>query len=93
MISKKAFKLFLNIEKYGHTSRLARKIDVTFSFAASTINYWKKVGLVKSKLEGRTKYLTYTQKGKLIREKLLSIENDLNLLCRGKQEVKHGRDR
>ena len=65
--------IFLELENRGYNLKLARKMNITPSYLCKVLLNIEKEGLIKRIKEGRTCYLSYTEKGKKLRSYILGI--------------------
>jgi predicted transcriptional regulator len=71
MTRVKPLRIFVNIENCENVSRLARKVNVTYSHTVKLINFLEELGFVKIEKEGRSNSLSYTGRGKKVQQWLL----------------------
>lgn len=64
-----------------YTSNVAKALDITYSHTVNLVNHLNKIGLVETKLDGRKKFLTLTDKGKVC---ALSLSKSMEVLHNGK---------
>ena len=69
-----AVKLFLNIDNYKNSGRLAYGLGVTYSHTVNILKVLVEEGLITREKVGREKIMKYTEKGQEIRKNLSDIK-------------------
>lgn len=65
--------IFLELEDRGYNLKLSKKMNVTCSYLYKIILNLEEEGIIKRSKEGRTCYLSYTEKSKKLRSYILGI--------------------
>ena len=81
LLKDKQTKILIALKDNGNKlniSDIAKNTNVTYVHACNFILYCEKAGLVKSKRQGKDKYISLTQKGSKIADMLFGIYNILN---------------